>query len=287
MKTPDSLHNSEVTSSKKWESEKPLVLGKDFFQLQFDFAKAIQEKTGEPLLEIIEGKTGILRRNIGNYDGFKFVSFKNGITEGNIVDFAYSEYLKNLDKNDMEPAEYHPEGSRSFGCFSHWLEEDNSDTIEIHFQNNEFNKVGPLDKSKIELRKKELRDLLLDIKTRYPQVKNISGLSWLYNLPAYRRLFPVSYVNNLEPNLYRMQWRRGTTIWGQFIDSEYKLRQPLVEELLRKIKDLPVEHSPEGEKIVDLSKVFEGYDKGGTNLRPPLKTHGPIEDFYKMYGIQN
>ncbi len=283
-------HNSLETahsqdSPKRWESKRPFVFGKDIFQLQYDFAKAIQEKTGESFLNIVKERTGILRRNAFNYAGNEFVSFKDGVTEDNIVDFAYSEYLNGLDENDLNPPEYHPEGSRSFGCFSHWQEKEGSDTMEIHFQNNEFNKVGPLDKSKIELRRKELHDLLLDIKNKYPWVKNISGLSWLYNLPAYRRLFPASYINNLHPDLYRMQWKRGTTIWGQFIDSEYNLRQPLVEELLRKVKELPVEITPEGEKVVDLSKVFEGYDTGKTNLRPPLKTEAPIQDFYEMYGI--
>jgi hypothetical protein len=271
----------------KWEAKKPLVFGKDFFQLQFDFAKAIQEKTSEPLFDVIKAKTGLLRRKAFNYEDNRFVGFKEGVTEENIVDFAYSEYLKDLDKNDLEPAEYHPGGSRTFGCFSHFLEKDDSDTIEIHFQNNEFNKVGPLDKSKVELRKKELHDMLIDIKTKYPHVKNISGLSWLYNLTAYRRLFPTSYIGNLEPDYHREQWKRGTTIWGQFFDSEYKLRQPIVEELLRKVRELPVEIIPEGNKVVDLSRVFEGYDTGKTNLKPPLKTHGPIQDFYDMYGISN
>ena len=50
---------------------------------------------------------------------------------------------------------------------------------------------------------------------------HLVGASWLYNLPAYRRIFPQSYLDRLkpiDPPYQRMP------LWGQFLDRDGKLR---------------------------------------------------------------
>ena len=215
-----SLNNFEQNSLESWEARKPFILEKDFFELQMEFAKEIQHKTHEPLLEVIKKRTSDLRLNAFEREGYKMLGLKPGITEDNIVDRSYQEYLKT---SDEDPVEYHPEGSTRFGCF-YYDQDEKKEKIRIHFFNAEFDSVGPLDKTKIELRKKEMKDMLGDIKIKYADVQEISGLSWLYNLPSYKRLFPTNYIDNLEVNDDPFQWARGTTIWGQFIDNKYHLK---------------------------------------------------------------
>lgn len=263
-------NNSEKILSETWEARKPLILEKDFFELQMKFAQELQQKTHKPLLDIIKTRTSDLRLNAFNREGYKMLGLKPGITEENILDMSYQEYLKTADENAVE---YHPEGSTRFGCF-YYDQDDKKEKIRIHFFNAEFDTLGPLDKTKIELRKKEMKDMLNNIKTKYKDTKEISGLSWLYNLPAYKRLFPQSYLNNLEMNEDQFQWARGTTIWGQFIDSQYHLKKELADELIRRLKELPADQS--------LSEVF----KEGPPLMAPLSSHGSLQDFYEMYGIE-
>lgn len=275
---PGNSEQFNLSENTTWEARKPLLFKKDFFELQLEFAKEIQKQTGKPLLHIIRDRTSTLARNAFKYDGLKFIDFKPEVTEENVLDFSYEEYLKSEKADISESVPYYHEGSSGFGCFAYDQADEGgekkSGEIRIHFYNSEFDTVGPLDKSKIELRKKEIHDVLQDIKKAHPEAKEITGLSWLYNVPAYQRLFPQSYIDSLKVNTQDFQWKRGTTIWGQFIDSEFNLKKDLADELLRRLKNLPVEKP--------LSDLF----KEGPPLMAPLEARGSIEDFYTMYGIE-
>jgi hypothetical protein len=255
----------------QWEARKPLILGREHFEFQMEFAEEIHHQTGKPLLDIIGSRTSLLRLNAFEFDeDGRMHGLKPGITEENVVDKAYAEYLSEADE---EPVQYHKEGGSRYGCFYYdEADDETKDAIRIHFFNAEFDKVGPLDQSKIGLRKKEMTDILGDIKTRHPNAQEIHGMSWLYNLPSYRRLFPQSYLNNLMIEDDPFQWARGTTIWGQFMDNQYRLKQDLAQELLTRLKALPADRP--------LSDLF----REDSPIMAPLTTYGPIKDFDDMYG---
>lgn len=264
---------SSSSSNLAWESREPFDFSKDYFKLQYDFAKILQEKRGIPLFDAIKETTSALRLNAFEYDDFNnFKGISSEVTEENIVDIAYANELK---EENGGPVPYHTKDSTRFGCFSYEQQDKQTPTsINIHFFNGEFDpNTGPLDKSKIEKRKKEIHDVLVDIKRNYPDAKEICGLSWIYNIQSYKRLFPDSYIKNLQMDEREILWTRGTTVWGQFLDNQYKLKQDIANELLLRAKELSKEDS--------LSKLF----KNGSQLMPPLATHGPVEDFYKMYKI--
>ena len=266
--------NSEqfnLSENTTWEARKPFVIGKEIFEFELEFVKEIQHKTGVSLIDIIKQRAPVLSRHVFEYDKEdKFIGLKPGINEENIVDAAYEEYLKTYDE---KPVEYHPDGSTRFGCF-YYDQENTKQLVKLHFSNKEFDTIGPLDKKKINLRKKEIHDLLSDVKKLYPNTKEVSCTSWLLNIESFKRLFPQSYLDNLKVDDRRVQWARGPTIWGQFIDSEYDLKKDLTNELLRRVKKLP--------KDSPISDVF----KEGPPLMAPLEARGPIDDFYKMYGIE-
>jgi hypothetical protein len=58
---------------------------------------------------------------------------------------------------------------------------------------------------------RELRALFTDLRRQHPEAETVQGGSWLYNLPAYRALFPPEYVATATPT------RPGFTfldVWG-------------------------------------------------------------------------
>jgi len=61
------------------------------------------------------------------------------------------------------------------------------------------------------------------IAERHPGAQVIAGKSWLYNIEAYRRLFPPGYsaIRTLAPGPLHLT---GTSSWGQMIDSREAIR---------------------------------------------------------------
>jgi hypothetical protein len=88
--------------------------------------------------------------------------------------------------------------------------------IRPHFGNRDAPEPGALSSARVAVRLEELRDMLADIRSRYPEARTVIGRSWLYNLAAYRRLFPPDFTAGLTalPNDYH-----GLGLWGQFLDK--------------------------------------------------------------------
>lgn len=261
-----------------WVSREPITIGKEYFELQYEFAKILSEKTDYSLLKIIDICTPLLRTYIYiQNDSHTSMHLRNGVSENNVLQFAYHAYLQTA-QSKKELMVYHPDDSTVYGCFSY--DRDNMEQkkeIRIHFQNREFDIVGPLDISKIEQRKKEMADMFRDIRMNHPDVETVTGLSWLYNIQAYRRLFPETYFQHESVNENIFQWRRGTTIWGQFIHGDYTVKTDTTRELLTRLRAL--------QEIKPLSQLY----KSSTNnspILPPLQEKGPIQDFYHMYAIE-
>lgn len=160
-----------------------------------------------------------------------------------------------------------------FSCFSYDILDEHDDAVNIHFANAEFQALGPLHEEKLQSRRAELHDALFDIRTRFHQVQDIRGKSWLYNLPVYRQFFPKSYLEGLSLDSDEDLWGRGSTIWGQFIDSQMRLKEHKAKEFLEEVEKLEV-----GKPLSDLFKV-------DSVVLPPLTTSGPIKDFYEMYDV--
>ena len=72
-------------------------------------------------------------------------------------------------------------------------------------------------------RKAELSAMFRHIKENHPDVETVRGGSWLYNISAYRRLFPLDYVRTAKPVGYETGF---WALWGQFIARDGSLRQP-------------------------------------------------------------
>jgi len=261
---------SRLFGEKSWESRREFVLPREFFIFQFRCATKIAEKTGEPLETVIHKYTPFLRQEMWEErESYDSATFGPLPTMEKIVDNAYENYKKIVKD---EPVPYHD--GRRFGCFAFDYDE-KSKTIFIHFSNAEFGQIGPLDKTKIEQRKIEMGDMLKSIRQDYPESKVVQGASWLYNMEAYRRLFPSEYSAGRKIDENVGSWKIGTKIWGQFLDSNYRLKQEVVDQFLSRIEEIPQGIEPDkfsGELLSALPN-------------PPLKVHAPIDKFYQFYGV--
>ena len=266
------------------EKNEESLISKDFFVFQFEFAKELYNKKKENdqtinLLNVINSVAPIIREQVLEYDEDKSIfieHLKAGITEENLIDKAYETYLQ-IEKESDRSIIYGP--IQKFGPLSYVTYEDNNlnekplkDNISFHFSNNYD--MTPRQLLNIEERKKDITNLLKDIKFNHPNTKTLSTASWLLDaIPETiaQKLFPQSFIDSMRVKESKIGWSLGTMIWGQFLDARGNLKKQLSDELLKNLKNMKKD-----EYLIDL-------------LKPPL--HKPksaitnIEDFYVMYNV--
>jgi hypothetical protein len=101
----------------------------------------------------------------------------------------------------------------TFGCFGY--AQPRPGRIRLHFENADGDGQRALG---IEQRGRRVADLsaLFDhVKRTLPHPVKVVGASWLYNLEAYRRLFPPAYLASARVLTGRFQ---HMPLWGQFLD---------------------------------------------------------------------
>ncbi len=108
-----------------------------------------------------------------------------------------------------------------YGSFS-YHNEPAARTIRFHFfGDRDASGLGPLSKEREQARRNELAAMFADIRRAVPGAEAVRGRSWLYNVPAYRRLFPPEYVQSATPVQPELQFM---SLWGQFLDRSWELQ---------------------------------------------------------------
>jgi len=246
------------------EPRRELAPSEELLNLQLKFAKEIAERTGMDVLEAVKLYTGYLYKL--NLKDFKHpeLGFLDGVTVDNVVQSAFSNYYRLR----LEKPHLFVETENYFGCFYYDYDEETK-TVTVHFTNTEQDpNSGPLSTDKLPQRQKDITDMLRHIKEHHPQAEHVEGGSWLYNLESYCRLFPKNYIAAKEPKNVEDQWHR-LAVWGQFLDSNNRIKQDLADQFLAKAKEAPLD---------DLMAALPFH---------PLKVHGNINDFYNLYKVQN
>ena len=98
-----------------------------------------------------------------------------------------------------------------------------------------------------------------------PGVERAAGVSWLYNLPAYRRLFPAPYLTTAEIAPQRF---RNMPLRGQFLDRQGTVRRAAATVLLDRLS-----------RQTDMAQI------AGCFPLQPLAVEAPLAEFYRFYGI--
>jgi hypothetical protein len=149
-----------------------------------------------------------------------------------------------------------------FGCFS-WGRE--GDAIRLHFMSETPSEVSPLDGVRHPERRTELLALFTHVRSIVGEGSNVTGVSWLYNREAYRRLFPPAYVESARVARGRF---RGMSLWGQFLNRRGELH---VARAAKLSSALAAASSTD-----ELDRCFPF---------PVLAAEAPVRAFYDFFGL--
>ena len=158
----------------------------------------------------------------------------------------------------MQPG---PRVSHTAGCFS--LELAQGCPARIHFLN--VDEEAPLSAGRAGARRAELAALFGWLRSSGNQPLAVTGMSWLYNLQAYRSLFPPAYGASAAP--VGRAWQR-MPLWGQFLDRYGHVRPAPAAVFLRRLETL---------QSMD--------DADGCFPLQALAVQATAQDFYRHFGL--
>jgi hypothetical protein len=240
---------------------------RDYFDLQLRLAEAVAAAADLPLADTVTRYTNFYRR-------FGLGRLQNGPVSP--AWSTYTERLSTLETHEQRvvwtqtffvqsPPESLPPGQRQFGCFGcDPLDADGR--VRIHFLNMDHHGGGPLSRAKIEARRQELHAMFTYVNKTYADAKEVLGGSWLYNLEAYRRLFPPIYGDSRQIQEGDATFQ-GTSRWGQFLDHQEGVKPALREQFLENLKTL------------DVHRLWEVFPL------PTYSVHASIKAFYDWYHV--
>jgi len=238
------------------------MYAKEFFNLQLEFAEAVSVLSGLPLA-----------RTVLEYTNF-YIRFGLG-RDFDPTRPRWQEYVAGLpDTNDRQEWTYRFYMTRShtlappgvvatFGRFSYARL--SSDRIRLHFQHVDRDERSPLGKECRERRLAELAALFADVKHTARDPVRVVGASWLYNVAAYRRLFPESYLATAHVIQHRF---RHMPLWGQFVNRYGEVRENMARQFRER---LGRQSNLQG---LDYCFPFQ-----------VLSLEAPVLDFYHFYGV--
>ena len=248
-----------------------MVFARELFDLQLSFAERVRDLTGVPLgVAVFEYTNLYVRLGFGrdfDFDCAGWQFYLVGLEDGaDAREWTYRFY-----RREPETATA-PAVAASFGCFSYAIPRDHlrdpsqADRVRLHFRNAEASDRSPLAPERVEQRRAELRALLEHLRTNAGPDVEVVGASWLYNLEAYRRLFPPEYVGTARPIPAAF---RSMALWGQFVDRRGKLRASAVAAFLSA-----------------LSRAASRDDLGGCFPFQALSVRAPARHFHDFYAVR-
>ena len=200
-----------------------------FFDLQLRFAEAVAHLAAIPLERAVLEYTNV------------YVRFALG-RDFDPTDPVWRDYLAGLrDARDRgewthrffltRPHDVPPPGLiATFGCFGYARLPDGR--LRIHFANAAGDGRSPLAAESQTERIAELATLFAHLKGHEAASARVVGASWLYNLDAYRRLFPKAYLATAQVLPRRFQ---HMPLWGQFVDRRGEVRTAPATEFLARV----------------------------------------------------
>jgi hypothetical protein len=237
-----------------------MTYAKEFFDLQLHFAHRVSEIGAMPLQVALLDFTNLYVRFVGDrkfdVDSPVWRSYLDGLgRENELGDWTYRFYCHRPHEVQL------PSVVATFGCFSYAMAEPGQ--IRLHFHNADAQGYGPLSVERSAARLSELTALVHHVRSHHRAIKQVAGVSWLYNLTAYRRLFPECYVATATVAANRF---RNMPLWGQFLNRHGGLRKDAVALFARQLSDQT--------SVDELAQCFP---------LQPLSVAASIEAFYEFY----
>lgn len=239
-----------------------MIYTKAFFGLQLRFADKVTALSGLPLARALLEFTNLyVRFGLGrDFDPAhptwrEYVAGLQDTSDGLEWTYRFS-----LTRGAAMAA---PATVATFGCFSYARL--SSGRIRLHFQNAETDGRSPLGIDRLGLRLGDLAALFWHVKRTQRQPLRVVGASWLYNLDAYRRLFPASYLATAHVIHHRFQ---HMPLWGQFLDRSGEIKESMARQFLERLE--------RQSSLDSLDQCFP---------LQVLSVEASVLEFYDFYGI--
>ena len=238
------------------------MYAKPFFDLQLRFAEKVTAVSGLPLSRVLLEYTNLyVRFGLGRAfdpEHPAWRAYLAGVARGDdLRAWTYAFYLTKPGPMMTPPVK------ASFGCFAYARLDDTR--IRLHFQDAETDGHSPLARERIGQRMADLAALFAHVKREGHPALRVVGASWLYNIAAYRRLFPRSYLDTAHVKAHRFQ---HMPLWGQFLDRHGALKDTTTRPFLPRLE-------PE-ESIERMAECFPFQ---------ALSVEAPVSEFYDFYGV--
>jgi hypothetical protein len=239
-----------------------VVYARAFFDLQFAFAERVAMLSGLRLSDALLQYTNFyIRFGLGrepdcSHPGWQ--AYVAGLREAHDGrERTYRFYLERAQTVAGPPV------IATFGCFAYSrLREDR---LRLHFQNTETAGMSSLGRARRSQRVADLAALFAHVKATEREPLGVVGASWLYNLEAYRRLFPRPYLATAR--VLRGRFQR-MPLWGQFLDRHGSIKQSMGDQFLERLA--------RQSSLENLDQCFP---------LPVLTVEAPVREFYAFYGV--
>ncbi len=244
----------------------PYWYPKEYFYVQVCFARKFSEITGMMFEDSLLTKTGLHWRVGGaSYKDNKKTeewvqAFDPHLNNEELTDKFFDVFIRRSD-SFFDPKH------NEFGAFSYWYNPENQ-KVKLHYENLFKGEKSPLSIDFFDDRIADLKKMFSDIKAKCPMAVEVTGSSWLYQLPAYKRLFPKMFINNLRNVTYEEIIFSSDSLWGQFLDSKGNIK-----------KDLEIQFVDSIEKASSLEELLDSFPLY------PMCSSAPIQCFYSHYGV--
>ena len=235
---------------------------KAFFDLQLRFADRVATLSGLPLSRVLLEYTNLyIRFGLGrdfNASDPTWQAYLAGLKGSACIDeWTYDLYLTRHGSRSG------PTVVATVGCFSYAPL--SGERIRLHFHDADLDGQSPLAIERASRRRVELTGLFQHVKRTARTSLRVVGASWLYNVEAYRRLFPSSYLATARPMRHCFQ---HLPLWGQFLDRHGAVREKPARDFLDRLEH---QSSVDG---LDRCFPFQA-----------LSVEAPAQHFYDFYGL--
>jgi hypothetical protein len=239
-----------------------VIYARPFFDLQFRFAEAVAQLAALPLPRALLDYTNFyIRFGLGrafdpSHPGWQ--EYVAGLRDaGDGREWTHRFYAS------RSPVVTPPNVVATSGCFS--CARLDNDRIRLHFHNAETEGHAPLSCDRQPQRMTDLTALFQHVKRSTSRPLRVVGASWLYNLEAYRRLFPKAYLATARVVAGRF---RHMPLWGQFVDRHGAIRPAVAHEFLARLARQST--------LDGLGRCFPFQMLG---------LEAPVREFYELYGV--
>jgi hypothetical protein len=209
----------------------------DYFSLQLAFSKQYASKARVTLSGAVDRCTN-LRRRLGLTGSAGESHWRNllaCVDRSALVDDDAVLTMCSALYAERPPASL----ERAFGCFS-YDPPGASGILRLHFVPPENVAASPLAKANVEARTNELRAMFEHVRREESHATDVMGISWLYNIEAYKRLFPARYVESARRPEFPLHLN-GSSSWGQVLNWRQAVKPAMRGALLARLSDLRVE----------------------------------------------